>query len=87
MSLSDLSKLWTEPTKIGHILWKIWSPSPIFCKKFVLERFNQVLTLKNDIENQFIRLTMIWFSEKMLHENMVSCQTCTKNLERSILCC
>ena len=46
MSLSDLQKLWTESTKIGHIfrkqstlkskfskdfIYKSWSPSQIFC--------------------------------------------------------
>ena len=41
MSSSDLPKLWTESTKIGHIfkkqsfqkkiIYKSWSPSQIFC--------------------------------------------------------
>ena len=57
MSLSDLPKLWTEPTKIGHIfrkqsISKSWLPSPIFFKEKKLERFNQFSTMKNDFENQ-----------------------------------
>ena len=65
MSPSDLSKLGTEPTKIGHIFSKVFqkskflkpflikslSPSPIFFKELFLEGLDQFSTLKNDFEN------------------------------------
>ena len=58
MSSSDLPKLWTEPTKIGHIFRKYsilkkskfsktfplkGVPSPTFFKERKLDRFDQFL--------------------------------------------
>ena len=35
-----------------NIFNKSWSPRPIFFKDIFLESFQQILTLKNDLENQ-----------------------------------
>ena len=61
MSTSDLPKLWTEPTKIGHIfrkqstlknfIYKSWSPSQIFFTEKKSESFSRFLMPKNDFEN------------------------------------
>ena len=70
MPPSDLPKLWTVPTKIGHIFrkWNIlevkinkifvtksWSPSPNFFNKFFLERFDQFSTLNNNFKIRILK--------------------------------
>ena len=65
MTLSDLPKLWTEQTKIGHIIRKqstlrikvfkkiheSWSPSHIFFTEKKSESFGWFLITKNDFES------------------------------------
>ena len=51
MSSSDLPKLWSKSTKIGHIFRK-QSILKIKVFKTNLERFDQFSTLKNDFEHQ-----------------------------------
>ena len=55
MSLSDLPKLWTEPTKIGHIFRNIFNKIPIH-KKIFLEWLDQFLTMTNDFENKIFEM-------------------------------
>jgi hypothetical protein len=64
MSSSDLPKLWSKPTKIGHIFRKYnkylkkkftcksWSPSLIFFIEKNSERFGWFFMLKKYFESQ-----------------------------------
>ena len=63
MSSSDLPKLWTEPTKIGHIFRnQSWSPGLIFFTEKKSERFSWFLMLKSDFKS-----TNFAISEEVFH--------------------